>query len=284
VLGEDIELVIDLKPGVGSVRADVGQLQQVLLNLGLNARDAMPAGGTLTISTSAVVVDASEATERAAGPRPGAYVALKVSDTGMGMDPHVKARIFEPFFTTKELNRGTGLGLATVYGIVKQSDGYIDVTSAPNAGASFQVLLPRMSTVSEVAATPLRRAQSGSGLVLLVEDQEAVRRVISNHLRRAGYTVLQAGDGRSALEIAQTNGAIDLLLTDVVMPQMNGRVLAARLEQVRPDIKVLYMTGYSDDAEVTREIRERSRPMLQKPFTSEALLHAVRDVLKPIGA
>ena len=223
VIGEDIELVIDLQPGVGSVRADVGQLQQVLLNLGLNARDAMPEGGKMTISTSVVVVEPSEgAGPTTAGTRPGAYVALKVSDTGVGMDTHVKARIFEPFFTTKELHRGTGLGLATVYGIVKQSDGYIDVSSVPGSGTSFQVLLPHVHGIRGVGCAA-RRSSRGSGMV---PRRGPGRRPPRHQQVTCGARDTRCSrlrNGRSALEIAQKNGAIDLLLTDVVMPQMNGR-------------------------------------------------------------
>ena len=277
LIGEDVELVAHLSPGVGMVRVDRGQFQQVLLNLGVNARDAMPQGGQLTIATANSVVD--EHTSQPTYIRPGSYVALTVSDTGIGMNEDVRARIFEPFFTTKSLNRGTGLGLATVYGIVKQSDGYIDVVSEPNQGATFNILLPQVDESVQPHAAASRRTGTAVGCILVVEDQEPVRRVICQRLLQAGYNVLEAHNGPVALEIASAAAHIDLLLTDVVMPHMSGRTLAVRLANDRPLLKVLYMTGYSDDAEVAREIRDRSRPLLQKPFNADTLLHAVQSVL-----
>ena len=278
LIGEDIELVTDLDLDVGTVRADAGQLQQVLLNLGVNARDAMPTGGRLEVSTSVFVVD--DTTILSGGPmRPGAYVAITVTDTGTGMSAETMTRLFEPFFTTKALHRGTGLGLATVYGIVKQSEGSIDVWSEPGRGARFRVLLPTIAPAHDRSSEARVRLGRGAGTVLLVEDQDAVRRIIGGQLRRAGYVVHEANGPGAALELAPTLEPLDLLLTDVVMPQMNGRALALRLLTERPRVKVLYMTGYIDDVGVTRELRDGSHSVLQKPFTRETLLHAVEQAL-----
>ena len=278
LISEDIELVTNLEFDVGMVCADAGQLQQVLLNLGVNARDAMPHGGRLTIATSSrIFEDGSVVAD--VGVKPGRYVVLTVEDTGIGMDADVRARIFEPFFTTKALNQGTGLGLATAYGIVQQSDGAIDVRSEPGQGTTFRVFLPRVSAPLQRSAPDERRVPPGTGTILVVEDQDAVRRLVARRLRSAGYTVLEAPNGPSALQVASAASDIDLLLTDVVMPHMNGRTLAVELVRSRPLLKVLYMTGYIDDAEVTREIRGGAHPLLQKPFTTEALLHTVQALL-----
>jgi signal transduction histidine kinase len=279
LIGEDIDLVAHLEFNVGTVRADVGQLQQVLLNLGVNARDAMPHGGRLTITTSSQAFEHGVAT-MGADVKPGAYVVLTVTDTGVGMDADVKARVFEPFFTTKSLNQGTGLGLATAYGIVKQSGGSIDVVSELGQGTTVRVLLPRVRAPhARVAPSSRPATPSGAGSILVVEDQDAVRRVICGRLERAGYAVLEAENGRAALHVAAEAPHIDLLVTDIVMPHMNGRALAVQLAKLRPTLKVMYMTGYIDDADITRDIRDGAHVLLQKPFTAETLLQAVQAVL-----
>lgn len=279
LVGEDIELVIDLDAGAGCVCADAGQLQQVLLNLAANARDAMPQGGRLTVATSPEVIETGGGGSLAHG----LYVLLTVSDTGMGMDEEVKARIFEPFFTTKEQPHGIGLGLATVYGIVSQSNGHVDVLSTPGAGATFRVWLPAVAqAIPEPELSPPVEPRRTAGVVLVAEDQEPVRLTICRSLTRVGYEVFDAVDGLAALALAETLPHIDLLLTDLVMPRMGGRVLAEQLLALRPGVKVLYMTGYANDTEVAREIRDGSRQLLQKPFRAEALITTVRTMLEDV--
>ena len=280
VIGEDIELTTTLAPDLGAVRADVGQLEQVLMNLAVNARDAMPTGGRLTVETANVEHDPEYARDReAAAVRQ--FAMLAVSDTGCGMDEATKARIFEPFFTTKEPGKGTGLGLATVYGIVKQAGGFIWVYSEPGQGTSFKIYLPEVdSTAERTTAVAGARAPRGTETVLLVEDAAAVRAVTKQALERQGYVVLEAPDGEAALRLAQQHrGPIHLLLTDVVMPRVSGRELAERLTQVRPDMKVLYASGYTDDSVVRHGILELGTAYLQKPFSPESLARKVRDVL-----
>ncbi|MGE0549281.1 MAG: ATP-binding protein [Kofleriaceae bacterium] len=276
LIGEDVELVTQLDQTAEVVRGDAGQLQQVLLNLVVNARDAMPRGGRLTITTAARRIDPGTP---GLAMRPGDYLMISVSDTGIGMNTEVKARIFEPFFTTKEATRGTGLGLATVYGIVHQSGGYIEVISEVGRGSTFHITLPRVTAATLTATDARGRPPSGSGCILVVEDQEAVRKVMCRRLERAGYTVLEATNGEVALAAVAAAPRIDLVLTDVVMPQMNGRMLAEELARLRPEIKVLYMTGYSQDVDVMQDMRERSRTLLQKPFSAAALLRAVEQML-----
>ena len=280
VIGEDIEVTIALAPDLGSVRADVGQLEQVLMNLVVNARDAMPTGGRLTVETANVEHDPEYARDReAAAVR--RFAMLAVTDTGCGMDEATKARIFEPFFTTKETGKGTGLGLATVYGIVKQAGGFIWVYSEPGQGTSFKIYLPAVDATAErttaAATTPAPR---GTETVLLVEDAAAVRAVTKQMLERQGYTVLEAPDGEAGLRLAQRHrGVIHLLLTDVVMPRVGGRELAEQLTRLRPDVKVLYASGYTDDSVVRHGILESGTAYLQKPFSPESLARKVRDVL-----
>jgi len=281
VIGEDVDLVTALDPVVGSVKADVGQLEQVLMNLAVNARDAMPAGGKLTIETANVEHDPDYAREREATPV-RRFVMLAVSDTGIGMDEATKARIFEPFFTTKEAGKGTGLGLATVYGIVQQSGGFIWVYSEPGHGTTFKIYLPQVEAPLEgraVGAAP-GDLPRGTETILLVEDAAAVRAVTRQVLERQGYTVLEAAHGAAALQTAAGHpGPIHLLLTDVVMPVLSGRQLADQLARLRPDAKVLYASGYTDDAVVRHGVLEAGISYLQKPFTADSLARKVREVL-----
>src|SRR3989440_6142438 len=280
VIGEDIELTITLAPDLESVRADVGQLEQVLMNLVVNARDAMPTGGRLTVETANVEHDPEYARDReAAAVR--RFAMLAVTDTGCGMDEATRARIFEPFFTTKEVGRGTGLGLATVYGIVKQAGGFIWVYSGAGQGTRVKIYLPAGGATAErtTAAAPTP-APRGTGTVLLVEDAAAVRAVTKQMLERQGYTVLEAPDGEAGLRLAQRHrGVIHLLLTDVVMPRVGGRELAEQMARLRPDVKVLYASGYTDDSVVRHGILESGTAYLQKPFSPESLARKVRDVL-----
>jgi two-component system, cell cycle sensor histidine kinase and response regulator CckA len=282
ILGEDIDLVQALAPDLGVVRADPGQLEQVIMNLVINARDAMPQGGKLTIETSNAELDV-EYTARHMGVKPGPYVLLAVSDTGCGLDPESQARLFEPFFTTKEKGKGTGLGLSTVYGIVKQSGGDVWAYSEPGKGTTFKIYLPR--ELLDIAATTLKPSPeptraTGTETILVVEDEEALRKVARRSLEAAGYTVLSAGDGEEALRIVAGHvGPLHLLLTDVVMPHMGGRLLAEELVRTRPDLRVLYMSGYTDDAVVRHGVLDSGTNFLAKPFTSTDLARKVREVL-----
>ena len=279
LIGEDVELVTDTEPGLGLVEADPGQIEQVIANLVVNARDAMPTGGRLILRTANVEVNGQPRTEPQM--RPGSYVLLSVSDSGSGMDTETQSRMFEPFFTTKDVGKGTGLGLATVYGIVKQSGGYIWVTGAPGAGTTFDIFLPRAEPVSraESAGRPAlpRHARTGTETVLVVEDERLVRDLIARDLGERGYTVVTAENGAEALKVASGGGeSIDLLLTDVVMPELGGLELAARLTAEQPGLKVVYMTGYAERA-VVGELAPW--PLLQKPFNVGALADTLRKVL-----
>jgi PAS domain S-box-containing protein len=283
VIGEDIDLRAVCQPEIGCVKADRGQLEQVLMNLAVNARDAMPRGGNLTIETRNVEVDDTSVGESAAMP-PGSYVLLAVSDTGSGMKANTKSHLFEPFFTTKEKGQGTGLGLATVYGIVKQSGGFIWVYSEPGRGATFKIYLPRVERAPggpaprPAAAAP--KSTRGTETVLLLEDEEGLRRLARDVLRKEGYTVLETSGWQSALEIAgQHPGTIHMVLTDVVMPGMGGPEVASRVSALRPGIKVLYMSGYTGNAAAHRGLLEASVALLQKPFTPGDLARRVRQVL-----
>jgi PAS domain S-box-containing protein len=280
LVGEDVELRVTLASDAGNVRADPGQLQQVIMNLVVNARDAMPTGGKLLIETA----DA-ELTEQYAELHqpviPGQYVMLAVSDTGVGMDAPTRARIFEPFFTTKEKSKGTGLGLSTVYGIVKQSGGYIWVYSEADHGTTFKVYLPRVDAPVE-PQPPAREAATvtGTETILLAEDDEMLRPLAKGLLGKLGYTVLEAENAEQALAVAGAHpGPIHLLVADVVMPGASGRELARRLEPTRPDTRVLYVSGYTDDAIVHHGMLEPGLNFLQKPFTPTALARKVREVL-----
>jgi CheY-like chemotaxis protein len=278
VLGEDIELVIEQGPHLGHVKADPGQIEQILMNLGVNARDAMPEGGRITIATRNVTVDR----ERFGGGDPaGSFVMLSMSDDGSGMDEVTRSRVFEPFFTTKPMGEGTGLGLATVYGIVKQSGGYIWLRSEAGRGSVFEIYLP------VVGGTPSGRPLHDSmpvavagETILLVEDEADVRSILSRVLREQGYLVLEAPHGRAALELAAEPGRrVDLVVADVVMPQMLGKELVERNTATRPDIRVLYMTGYAQPVLASQGTLDADVALIEKPFTKSQLLTALRHRL-----
>lgn len=275
---EDIELRLLLRAGLWRVEADAGQIEQIVVNLAVNARDAMPTGGMLSIVTDNREVSGGPGTPPLA---PGSYVLLAVSDTGHGLDPETRSHLFEPFFTTKDKGKGTGLGLATVYGIVKQSGGEIWVDSEPGKGARFEVYLPRTDKVPHrTKATPNgSKALGGSETILLVEDDAGVRRLAREMLARLGYRVLEAAGPLEALGMWESERSIDLLLTDVVMPQMSGHELADRLTESRPGLKILYVTGYSDDVILKRGVEAGKAALLEKPFTPESLGRGVRAVL-----
>lgn len=281
LIGEDIDLLTKLKPDLGMVKADPGQLEQVLMNLSVNARDAMPRGGKLTIETTNVYLD-EEYASRHLSIVPGWYVMLAVSDTGSGMDAQTQERIFDPFFTTKEVGKGTGLGLSTVYGIVKQSGGNIWVYSEVGRGTTFKVYLPCVNRCAEKPEFNIDRNQlsEGNETVLLVEDEEMVREMAKEILEESGYLVLEAKHGQEALLIAeQYRGHIHLMLSDVVMPQMSGRELAEQFAPLRRDMKVLYMSGYTDDAIVHHGVLDEGTAFIEKPFTPNALARKVRETL-----
>jgi CheY-like chemotaxis protein len=281
LIGEDIELKTALYQDLGRVKADPGQLEQVILNLVVNARDAMPQGGKLTIETANINLD-EVYVRKHISIQPGSYIMLAVSDTGVGMDTEIQSHLFEPFFTTKEQGKGTGLGLSTVYGIIKQSGGHIWVYSEPGYGTTFKVYLPR---IEEPAKNPEPKKDSaelfgGSETILLVEDEEKVRTLIRNNLQSNGYTVLEARHGGEALPICeQHEGPIHLVVTDVVMPQMGGSEMVERLASQHPEMKVLYMSGYTDNVIVHHSVLQPGVAFLQKPFTPNALVRKVREVL-----
>jgi PAS domain S-box-containing protein len=281
LIGEDINLLTVLEPMLGQIKADPGQIEQVLLNLAVNARDAMPQGGKLTIETANVYLD-GQYSQSHTDIRPGHYVMLAMSDSGCGMTPETQAHIFEPFYTTKEQGKGTGLGLSTVYGIVKQSGGNLWVYSEVGYGTTFKLYLPCVDELNETDETHAALAEPvrGRETVLLAEDEEQVRRMARTILEMYGYHVLEASNGNEAVSIYKEHGdEIDMLLTDAVMPQMSGRELREVLVSLRPDIKVLYMSGYTDDAIMRHGLLEQEIVFLQKPFTAEALVRKVREVL-----
>ncbi|HEX7960081.1 MAG TPA: ATP-binding protein, partial [Terriglobales bacterium] len=281
LMGDDIDLTINLDPNLGRAKTDPGQIEQVVMNLAVNARDAMPKGGKLMIETMNAELDEGYVREHAAV-NPGAYVMIAVSDTGVGMTEDIRSRIFEPFFTTKEPGKGTGLGLSTVYGIVKQSDGYVWVYSEAGIGTTFKVYLPRIDAPIDIIPNrtnglPIHR---GTETILLVEDEDGVRALVRQLLTRQGYTVIESRHGGEALLLCERHqGKIDLLLTDVVLQQMSGRELAQRLKLVRPEMRVLYISGYTDDAVVQHGVLSTGTAFLQKPFTTDALIRKVRQLL-----
>lgn len=281
VIGESIHIMIDPVAQGARVRADPSQLEQVLLNLGVNARDAMPGGGTLSIATREKDLSREEIGARGIDVTPGRYVLLVVSDTGAGMDAETRSRIFEPFFTTKGPGKGTGLGLATVYGIVKQSGGGITVESTPGQGCTFSIFLPATSDPLDIVELPpADQKTNGSETILVVEDEEVVRQLICTVLGEAGYHVLEAESPAVALQLARERGApVHLLLTDVVMPGMNGPALARTLSTLQPSLKVLYVSGYSDNDISAQGVVDPALVVLQKPFTQQTLGRKVREIL-----
>jgi len=281
LIGEDIDLRLELRQDLGQVNADPGQIEQVLMNLVVNARDAMPQGGTLTIETANVQI-AETFKGRHMAIKPGAYTLIAVSDTGTGMDEATQARLFEPFFTTKASGRGTGLGLSTVFGIVKQSGGGVEVYSVPGTGTSVKIYLPRIDQPLTVEPPQIRpRVAHGTETILLVEDDEMVRTLVHETLVRDGYRVLDAPDPIEARRVAEAfRGRIHLLITDVVLPKVSGREFARQLTRKRPDMKVMYMSGYTDSAVVNSGILQKEVAFLQKPFTPYSLIEKVRDVLE----
>jgi two-component system cell cycle sensor histidine kinase/response regulator CckA len=286
LIGEDIALATALDPALGRAKADPGQIEQIVINLAANARDAMSEGGRLTLETANTDLDAAYARCHV-DVHPGPYVMLAVSDTGVGMTPETQAQIFEPFFTTKAPGQGTGLGLATVYGIVKQSGGHIWVYSEPGRGTTFKIYLPRLEEAVDPSVARLVRPEPARGheTILLVEDELAVRTLVRDVLLAHGYTVLEARHGRDALRISERHsGPIHLMLTDVVMPEMSGRELAKRLVTLRPTMPVIYMSGYTDTAVVHHGVLDPGTTFLQKPFTPDALVRKIQQVLDPLLA
>jgi PAS domain S-box-containing protein len=284
LLGEDVDLITQLDPEVGKVKADPGQIEQVIINLAVNARDAMPVGGKLLIETSNVELDAYYALNNSDA-TPGSYVLMTFSDNGTGMDEATMENIFEPFFTTKEVGKGTGLGLATVYGIVRQSEGHIHVDSEVDRGTTFRIYLPRVTEEAEIirASAPVQNDYYGTETILLAEDDEIVRKMAQMILEKNGYKVLTAANGHEALLIfEQYKGPIDLLLTDVVMPKMSGYTLAERLTAFRPEMLVLYMSGYAEDAISRHRTMNEANNFIEKPFTLEALARKMRRVLDSV--
>jgi len=279
LIGEDIAITVRLDPALGSVRADAGQVEQVIMNLAVNARDAMPIGGQLTIETTNVELEDNYTYTHVHVP-PGPYAMLAVSDTGIGMDEATRQRVFEPFFTTKEKGRGTGLGLSTVYGIVKQSGGFIWVYTEPGKGTTFKIYLPRVLALPEplVVSEPAAASRGGTETILLVEDEDSVRSLALKILEAKGYGVLEARDGDEAIEVAGRR-TVDLLLTDMILPGMGGSAIAARIREIHPGVRVLYCSGYTDDDIVRRGLIDRDAAFLEKPFTPAALARKVREIL-----
>jgi signal transduction histidine kinase/ActR/RegA family two-component response regulator len=287
LIGEDIEIITSLEPDVAKINADPGQIEQVLINLVVNARDAMKDGGKITIETANVELDAAYS-DMHISVTPGYYVMLAVSDTGIGMDAETRKHIFEPFFTTKELGKGTGLGLSMVYGIVKQSGGNIWVYSELGKGTTFKIYLPQVQAKSNQTVTADKRSgisgATATETILLVEDEEMVRKLTSDILRENGYEVLAASNGEEAIQICNEHrGDIDLMLTDVVMPAMNGKRLSEIVGPIQKNMRVVYMSGYTDDAIVHHGVLDPGTNFIEKPFTAEILVSTIREVLqKPL--
>jgi CheY-like chemotaxis protein len=281
IIGEDIELKTDLTSDLWSIKIDPAQFEQVIVNLAVNARDAMPNGGQLAIETANVVLDEAYVASHL-GSRPGEHVLLAISDTGVGISKETQAHIFEPFFTTKEVGKGTGLGLATVFGIVKQSGGNIWVYSEEGQGSTFKIYLPRIKKATPILSASPGEAHlpTGNETILLVEDDEDVRTLARQILQEQGYTLLEAENGEEALHlVAHHDGPIHLLLTDVVMPGMSGKVLAKQLIQTYPDLKTLFMSGYTHNIIAHHGVLDPNVIFLPKPFNSMSLAHRVRTVL-----
>jgi CheY-like chemotaxis protein len=282
LIGEDLNLVSELAPGLHPVKLDPGQIEQVVMNLAVNARDAMPQGGALTLETANVDLDESY-TREYPELQPGQYVRLAVSDTGCGMDEIIKARLFEPFFTTKEVGKGTGLGLATVYGIVKQAGGHVSVYSEPGQGTTFKIYFPcaHEAPVARPEVSPRSVATtSGTETVLVVEDEDGVRALTRRVLQNDGYKVLEARHGVEALEVCgEQEGPVHLVVTDVVMPKMNGPQLAELMRGMWPNLRVLFLSGYTDRALLHSGLLDGNHNFLQKPFTPHDLASKVREML-----
>ncbi len=281
LIGEDIELVVHADEELGTIRADASQMEQIIMNLAVNARDAMPNGGKFVIETRDVDLDQ---TYTASHPlmKPGPYVQMTVSDNGTGMDAETQSHIFEPFFTTKEKGKGTGLGLATVYGIVKQSGGFIWVYSELGKGTSFKIYLPRVDQVEESPNVPNSTGEvpTGTETILLAEDEQDVREIAREFLESGGYKVIEAKDASEAINLAAKHGgAIDLLVTDMVMPGMTGQELAVHLQREYPGLHIVFMSGYSEHAATEMAHADPSVRLLSKPFSRGALLRAVREIL-----
>jgi len=281
LIGEDIEFITVLEPELDRTKVDPGQIEQILLNLAVNSRDAMPEGGTLIFETRNTELDrfyADEHAEVTAGP----YIMISVSDNGCGMDAEMRDHIFEPFFTTKDKDKGTGLGLSTVFGIIKQSGGHVAVYSEPGQGTTFKIYLPRVEAAAHVQddASDEALRRDCDERILLVEDQDQVRDVVGEMLESYGYEVLRASSGEEALRICSTEaGPIHLLLTDLVMPGMSGREVSEHLAALRPDTKCLFMSGYTDDAVVKNKVLESGTPFIHKPFTAAVLQRTIRKLL-----
>ena len=280
-LGEDIELRVNTRQGIGFINADVSQVEQILMNLCVNARDAMPDGGVLMIETETIYFGDTDPASRSGG-RAGHYVMLCVSDTGSGMDEITLSRIFDPFFTTKEKGKGTGLGLATVFGIVKQHEGEIWVYSEVGSGTTFKIIFPQeRNTLPEPERIYSEVAMPGCGeYVLVVEDEEAVRKLVCHMLERQGYHVIEAQHARESVTLAQSADRIDLLVSDVVMPEMNGRQVLSRLREIRPELKALFMSGYTEDIIAHKGILENDLHFISKPFSEVTLSRKIREVLE----
>jgi CheY-like chemotaxis protein len=281
LIGEDIELQTVLSSSLHPAKADKGQIEQVLMNLAVNSRDAMPAGGKLTIETANVFLDGTYAKKHAVELVPGPYVMLAVSDTGQGMDIETRKRIFEPFFTTKESGKGTGLGLATVFGIIKQHRGYIWIYSEPGQGTTFKVYLPHANDAIQASTATTKEPISidGTETVLVVEDDEMVNELVCETLKARGYDVVAAQSPTEGLERASGKATIHLLLTDVIMPEMNGKELYEKITVIHPNIRVIYMSGYTNNVIVHHGNLDEGVDFLQKPFTVQNLTRKVREVL-----
>ena len=280
LIGEDINLAFGLQPEIANIRADPGHVEQVIMNLAVNARDAMPLGGRLTLETANVYLDEDYAKTHM-GVTPGEFVMLAVSDTGVGMDTETRRHIFEPFFTTKEKGKGTGLGLATVYGIVKQAGGDIWVYSEPGRGTTFKLYFPQVkAAITQAPASERESPQGKNETILVVEDEKAVRDLTVRMLERLGYSVLIAAGGSEAIEISASHPEpISLLLTDVVMPNMSGRQLANVLAETRPEMKVIYLSGYTENTVIHHGVLDSGIEFLPKPFSREVLAKKIREVL-----